>query len=162
MADKNVSTDLVTADDVDAPVVSVSGGIASFDVNEVKYSAPLDTWEDKLSLLNAMTVADKLSDFINKRPGEAIDLINYAIQRVDITDDETGEVSAVPRIFLIGTDSKGEPITLSTISKGVFNSVTQIVSLLGSPSEWPAPLSVRPAQLDTSKGRVFTLIPQLV
>lgn len=153
------SAAVATTDDVDAPIANISSGVADLGVNDVIYSGPLNTFDEKLDLLNKITTSSKLSDFISKHAGESFDLYNYAVQRVDLVDENTGETNSAPRVFLVGKTLKGEDITLSTISRGVLNSIGQIGALLGAPSEWPSALRVRPTQIEGPKGRIFTLVP---
>lgn len=145
---------------VRSEIANISSGVSSLGLNDVIYSGPMDSFSDKLALLADMNTSIKFSEFISKHPGEIINLTNYAVQRVDLTDDETGEVTAAPRVFLMGTTDNGDSVVLSTISRGVLNSIGQIGALLGVPSSWPEPLPVRPAQIEGRGGnRIFTLVP---
>ncbi len=150
------TTDIVAADttgDIEKQ------GIAAFNLNEVHYTGAMETFDDRVALLNAVNDSSKLSEFMSKHAGEEFDIENVAIQRVDLTNETTGETVAAPMVFLVGKDMKGNPLCLSSVSVGVYNSVTQIIAILGEPSSWPAPLRVRPKSLETPKGRVFTLVP---
>lgn len=150
------TTDIVAADttgDIEKQ------GIAAFNINEVHYTGPMETFDDRVALLNAVNDSSKLSEFMSKNAGESFDIENVAIQRVDLTNETTGETVAAPMVFLVGKDMKGNSLCLSSVSVGVYNSVTQIIAILGEPSSWPAPLRVRPKSLETPKGRVFTLVP---
>lgn len=140
---------------------NISGAIDNFSEGEVHYTGPMDTFSDRVALLNKISASDKLSDFISKHAGETFNLENIAVQRVNMTDEVTGEATPAPMIFLIGSDTVGNALTLSSVSKGIFNSARQIVSILGDPNSWPMALPVKPVSLETGKGRVFTLVPQV-
>ena len=60
----------------------------------------------------------KLADFINKK----IEITDYLIEIVDIANEETGEVSTVPRVVLIDKDGKSYQAT----SYGIANSVRNL------------------------------------
>ena len=165
-----MSNKSTTADDIEeaavevaavrSEIANISSGVSSLGLNDVIYSGPMESFSDKLALLADMNTSIKFSEFISKHPGEIINLTNYAVQRVDLTDDETGEVTAAPRVFLMGKTDNGDSIVLSTISRGVLNSIGQIGALLGVPSSWPEPLPVRPTQIEGRGGnRIFTLVP---
>lgn len=158
MSEPTTSTDVTT---ITGNVTSIQGSIDNFAEGEVHYTGPMDSFSDRVALLNKIGATDKLSDFISKHAGDVFNLENVAVQRVKMTDDVTGETTAAPMIFLIGSDSNGNALTLSSVSKGIFNSVRQIVSILGDPNSWPQPLPVKPMSLETNKGRVFTLVPQV-
>ena len=142
-------------------VSNIQGNIEGFAEGEVHYTGPMDSFPDRVALLNKIGASDKLSDYISKHAGEVFNLENVAVQRVTMIDEITGESSAAPMIFLVGSDSKGNALTLSSVSKGIFNSVRQIVSILGDPTTWPTALPVKPMSLETKNGRVFTLVPQV-
>lgn len=88
----------------------------------------------KLQVLKAVNDAKPIKDFLQ----EIIPLTNIVIQGVDSLDEDSGEVQHFERVILI--DEEGNAYVGA--SKGLMNSARTILSILGHPSGWPAPLPV--------------------
>lgn len=109
-----------------------------------------DTKEEKVAMANAMsTTTGQFSDIINTE----ILLINYFVERKQITDDETGELRSVVRSVLI--DSNG--MSYNTLSSGIATSLKSIIAVFGPASAWEEPMRVKVKQVQSGKGRMYTL-----
>lgn len=90
----------------------------------------------------------KLAEYINKK----IKVTDYLIEIVDIVNEETGEVSTVPRVVLIAEDGKSYQAT----SYGIANSVRNLVQAVGA-APWNPALELEVQQRPTKRGSMLTL-----
>lgn len=90
----------------------------------------------------------RLADFINKR----IKITNYLIEIVEISNEETGEISIVPRVVLIADDGKSYQAT----SYGIANSVRNLCQSVGN-APWQPALELEVKQRATKRGSMLTL-----
>ena len=108
------------------------------------------THEEKALYYNAISDPEyKIADKV----GEVINVKDIYIELIDMTNEETGEVSKAPRVILIDTDGH----SYSCVSMGVFNSLRRLVQVFGAPT-WEEGLSVKVKQIAVNKNRVFTLV----
>ena len=104
------------------------------------------TDEQKAALYKAMSQPDRrMSDFINTK-FKAADLY---IEMVEIADEETGEVSQLPRVVIFADDGT----TYASISKGIYNAVKRLCAVYGMP-HWDKPIPLKIIQT-TAKNRKF-------
>lgn len=112
----------------------------------------------KLEVLKAMSNSTPLDAVMDQE----IELANFVIQPIEMEDEKTGNMVAVPRIILVTTD--GTPYY--AISSGIFSALKNISGILGMPGadtetgevneNWP--VKVVPSKEKTSnKFTVFTL-----
>lgn len=90
----------------------------------------------------------RLADFINKK----IKVTDYLIEITEIANEETGELSQVPRVVLIAEDGKSYQAT----SYGIANSVRNLVQAVGA-APWAPALEVEVKQRPTKRGSMLTL-----
>lgn len=101
-------------------------------------------------IFNAMNgEGEKISSVIGKQ----LDIYNFYIQNVAITDTLTNEISIIPRCVLITPDGD----CYSACSSGLFNSLSRLSACYGLPSEWNNPITVEIKQRETKNGRTFIL-----
>lgn len=103
--------------------------------------------EDKMSLFAAVNDAEKLSDNLNKE----IAVSNIVVQQVDVTDENSGEVTQQPRVIII--DDKGK--AYSAISIGLLSSIKNIIAFLGDPNDWPKPIVFKTVEKRARNGYRF-------
>lgn len=105
---------------------------------------------DKVTLFNAVTTPEKLSDQINKQ----IVLRHIYVEVVQVTSEETGEMVNAPRIVLI--DDKGNGY--QSVGTGIYNAVKRIIGIFGDPADWTMPHTVEVVNVSLPGGRhTFTL-----
>lgn len=105
-----------------------------------------ETDEQKASLYKAMSQPDrKMSDFINTK----IKVVDLYVEIVEIADEQTGEMSKLPRVVLFTEDGT----TYASISKGVFNAIKRLCTVYGMP-HWEKPIPLKIIQT-TAKNRKF-------
>ena len=112
-------------------------------------SMKAETQEDKTKLYNAMNNPDKrLGDCINMQI-EAKDLY---VEVVNCTNEETGEVTACPRIVII--DKKG--VSYQCVSIGIYSAIKKIIQVFGAPT-WVSPVKLEVKQITKGNRKMLTL-----
>lgn len=100
-------------------------------------------------LFKAMNQPDgSLGDHIN----ETIDVTNIFIQPVAMPNQETGEMNVVPRIVLFDVEGK----TYVTVSRGIYNALKNMCSIVGTPEIWKAPVTIKVGQRQIKERRMLT------
>jgi hypothetical protein len=113
-------------------------------------SVKTDSFEDKLAIVRAMAGSEALDNNL----GKEIALVNFIIQPVDIANRLTGEVNTAPRIVLM--DANGTAYHATSI--GILSSLRNIMSVLGEPATWPAPVNVKIIKQKGNNGFSFFTI----
>lgn len=108
-----------------------------------------DDFDTKLTVVDAITNSESLADNLNKD----IELVNFVIQSIEMVNEQTGELEAVPRTILIAKDGKA----FHAISKGVFSSLENLVGVMGRPAAWDRPINVYGEKQRARVGSVITL-----
>lgn len=104
---------------------------------------------DKAKLYNAMNNPDKrLADCINMRI-KAKDLF---IEVVNCTNEETGVVSACPRIVII--DEAG--VSYQAVSIGIYSALKKVIQVFGAPT-WETPVTLEVKQITKGARKMLTL-----
>lgn len=111
-----------------------------------------ETDEERKALYNAVNApAHRLSEFI----GQDITISDVYVEIVNVTNEQTGEVSQAPRIVLFDGDGN----SWSCTSTGVFGALKKLFAVFGTPDTWGAPLTLRVKQIERGNGRrLLTLI----
>ena len=91
---------------------------------------------------------DSLGDHIN----ETIDVTNIFIQPVPMVNNETGEMNVVPRIVLFDVEGK----TYVTVSRGIYNALKNMCTIVGTPETWKAPVTIKVGQRQIKERRMLT------
>lgn len=112
-------------------------------------SLRIESGADRLKVLRAINDSKPLADVL----GEKIKVVDFIAQEVDLTNDETGEISKAVRTTLIDEDGNAFHAT----SIGVFTQLKMIIKVLGEPSDWEGPLEVTPAEQKSGKFKFLTL-----
>lgn len=109
-----------------------------------------DSFTDRVDMLEKMTNSTPLDDMLDT----PFLLSHFIIQPIEMPDEKTGEIQAVPRVILIDADGN----SYHAISTGIFSSLKNISGLLGMPADWPEPVKVTAKREKTRAGyNVFTL-----
>ena len=108
-----------------------------------------DTFESKAALLNALSNSEPISENLKS----TIQLANVVVESVDMPNEQTGEISAQPRIVLIDADGKA----FHAISGPAFRDVKRLLAVMGHPTTWPTPLPIHVAQEGTGTRKYFTV-----
>lgn len=112
-------------------------------------SLKAETDEEKASLFNAINNPEKrLSDCINMKI-RAKDLF---IEVVNCTNEETGEITACPRIVII--DDKG--VSYQAVSLGIYSALKKVIQIFGAPT-WDKPIVLEVKQVTKGTRKMLTL-----
>lgn len=136
---------------IDAPVANLGQEIANLEhgTMEVFSSIKADTFEGKLANLAAVSSSTPLAESLNK----VIKVRNLVIQKVEMPDEQTGEIKAQPRVILVDEDGKA----FHAISNPLYRDVKNILMLVGHPSTWEGAVPVKVTQAGTGTRKYFTL-----
>lgn len=112
-------------------------------------SLKADTDEEKASLFNAINNPEKrLADCINMK----IKAKDLYIEVVNCTNEETGEVTACPRIVII--DDKG--VSYQAVSLGIYSALKKVIQIFGAPT-WEKPIALEVKQVTKGTRKMLTL-----
>ena len=129
--------------------------VVSGDVNSaiVYMSVRGDSFEDKKRIYNALTTENRLGDFLN----EPLEVVDIVAGRVEMTNEETGEVTTPIRTIIITSDGKA----YGAISSVLYQRLMQICGIFGHPSSWETPLLMKIRQVNTRGGyRIY--VPEII
>lgn len=99
-----------------------------------------DDFAAKAKVFNAINSAVNLrEEIVKSKTGEVrIKVTDIVVQKVEVTNETTGEIEDAPRVILIDADG----VAHSGTSKGLLSSVKNIIQFLGEPASWPADANV--------------------
>ena len=107
------------------------------------------TKEDKAKLYNAMNNPDsRLADCINMQ----IKAKDLYVEIVNCTNEETGEVTACPRIVIIDDEGK----SYQAVSIGIYSALKKIIQVYGAPT-WADPVTLEVKQITKGQRKMLTL-----
>lgn len=105
--------------------------------------------EEKAALYNAMNNPDKrLADCINMQ----IKAKDLYVEVVNCTNEETGEMTACPRIVII--DEKG--VSYQAVSIGIYSALKKVIQVFGAPT-WETPVVLEVKQITKGTRKMLTL-----
>lgn len=108
-----------------------------------------DDFDTKSKIFNAVNDAKPVSDLSGK-PFEIADMV---IESTEFTNEKTGEIE--PSVRTIFITPSGD--AYQAFSGPIFNAAKRILTLLGEPSQWPAPLKVTVTEEGSGKNRFYKL-----
>ena len=108
-----------------------------------------DDFETKAKIFNAVNDAKPVSNLSGK-PFEIADLV---IESTEFINEKTGEIEPAVRTIFITPSGDAD----QAFSGPIFNAAKRILTLLGDPSQWPAPLKVRVTEEGSGKNRFYKL-----
>lgn len=131
-------------------------GLANMDVRNAmsasgsaSYSSlKAGTLKEKAALFNAMSNPNhKVGDYINR----SIRVKDVYVEVIELTDEDTGEVTNAPRIVLIDTDGD----SYQAVSKGIFSALSRAIQVFGEPT-WDDGIPVIVRQISLGKNQMLT------
>lgn len=108
----------------------------------------------KLLLKISQNADDTVANILNKE----FYLANVFIQRYDSINEDTGEVVTRNRTILIDKDGK----SYASASKGLFNSLRNLIGIMGTPDTWESPLLVRVVEKGVKNGGKTYIIEPVI
>ena len=151
-----------TGEEENSVIVAQNTGVANkfadmgFDISVDMTSAQLsfsslkaDTDEEKANLFNAINnPAKRLSDCINMK----INAQDLYIEFVNCTNEETGEVTACPRIVIIDADG----VSYQAVSLGIYSALKKVIQIFGVPT-WHNGIMLEVKQVTKGTRKMLTL-----
>lgn len=107
------------------------------------------TDDEKADMFNAVNNPDKrLADCINM----TINAKDLFIEVVNCTNEETGEITACPRIVIVD-DKK---VSYQAVSVGIYSALKKIIQIYGAPT-WDKPIKLMVKQITKGNRKMLTL-----
>lgn len=108
-----------------------------------------DDFQTKTKVFNAVNDAENISE-LGGKPFEISDMV---IEATEFVNEKTGEIEPAVRTIFITPDGKA----YQAFSGPVFNAAKRILTLLGDPGQWPAPLKVKVTEEGKGINRFYKL-----
>lgn len=137
-----MSTEITTS-----TVVNPLAGMAA--TNGIFTTVKGDDFEAKAKIFNAVNDAVPVSDL----SGKAFEIADMVIESTEFVNEKTGEIEPAVRTIFITPSGDA----YQAFSGPVFNAAKRILTLLGEPSQWPAPLKVRVTEEGKGLNRYYKL-----
>ena len=99
-----------------------------------------------------MQNAEKLDEHLN----EPLNMTNAVAQAVQVTDDQTGEISNTVRVIIVTDDNKAYAATSPTLAAGL----NTMFGIFGTPNTWTEPLCIKVVERRSRRGfKFFSIEP---
>ena len=122
------------------------------ELGTVQHFIDTSTREGKIKLYSALQNAEKLDEHLN----EPLEMVNAVAQAVQVTDDQTGEVSNTVRVIIVTADNKAYAATSPTLAAGL----TTLFGIFGTPNAWSEPLTIKVIERRSRRGfKFFSIEP---
>lgn len=122
------------------------------ELGTVQHFIDTSTREGKIKLYSALQNAEKLDEHLN----EPLAMSNAVAQAVQVTDDQTGEVSTTVRVIIVTADGKAYAATSPTLAAGL----NTMFGIFGTPNTWDAPLTIKVVERRSRRGfKFFSIEP---
>lgn len=124
----------------------------STELGTVQHFIDTSTREGKIKLYSALQNAEKLDEHLN----EPLNMTNAVAQAVQVTDDQTGEISNTVRVIIVTDDNKAYAATSPTLAAGL----NTMFGIFGTPNTWTEPLCIKVAERRSRRGfKFFSIEP---
>lgn len=118
----------------------------------VQHFIDTSTREGKIKLYSALQNAEKLDEHLN----EPLSMVNAIAQAVQVTDDQTGEISNTVRVIIVTADNKAYSATSPTLAAGL----NTMFGIFGTPDKWTEPLNIKVVERRSRRGfKFFSIEP---
>lgn len=122
------------------------------ELGTVQHFIDTSTREGKIKLYSALQNAEKLDEHLN----EPLAMVNAVAQAVQVTDDQTGEVSNTVRVIIVTADNKAYAATSPTLAAGL----NTMFGIFGTPNVWTEPLTIKVIERRSRRGfKFFSIEP---
>lgn len=122
------------------------------ELGTVQHFIDTSTREGKIKLYSALQNAEKLDEHLN----EPLNMTNAVAQAVQVTDDQTGEISNTVRVIIVTDDGKAYAATSPTLAAGL----NTMFGIFGTPNTWTEPLCIKIVERRSRRGfRFFSIEP---
>jgi len=117
------------------------------ELGTIQHFIDTSTFEGKVKLYSALQNAEKLSDHLN----EPLHMVNAVAQSVQVTDEQTGEMTSTARVIIVTDDDKAYSATSPTLLAGL----NTMFGIFGTPNTWEKPIAVKVVERRSSRGYKF-------
>lgn len=122
------------------------------ELGTVQHFIDTSTREGKIKLYSALQNAEKMDEHLN----EPLEMVNAVAQAVQVTDDQTGEVSNTVRVIIVTADNKAYAATSPTLAAGL----NTMFGIFGTPNTWAEPLTIKVIERRSRRGfKFFSIEP---
>lgn len=117
------------------------------ELGTVQHFIDTSTFDGKVKLYSALQNAEKMADHLN----EPLHMVNAVAQSVQVTDEQTGEVSNSARVIIVTDDDKAYAATSPTLLAGL----NTMFGIFGTPNTWEQPLAIKVVEHRSRRGYKF-------
>lgn len=117
------------------------------ELGTIQHFIDTSTFEGKVKLYSALQNAEKLSDHLN----EPLHMVNAVAQSVQVTDEQTGEMTSTARVIIVTDDGKAYSATSPTLLAGL----NTMFGIFGTPNTWEKPIAVKVVERRSRRGYKF-------
>lgn len=122
------------------------------ELGTVQHFIDTSTREGKIKLYSALQNAEKLDEHLN----EPLNMTNAVAQAVQVTDDQTGEISNTVRVIIVTDEGKAYAATSPTLAAGL----NTMFGIFGTPNTWTEPLCIKVVERRSRRGfKFFSIEP---
>lgn len=122
------------------------------ELGTVQHFIDTSTREGKIKLYSALQNAERLDEHLN----EPLNMTNAVAQAVQVTDDQTGEISNTVRVTIVTDDGNAYAATSPTLAAGL----NTMFGIFGTPNNWTEPLCIKVVELRSRRGfKFFSIEP---
>lgn len=124
----------------------------STELGTVQHFIDTSTREGKIKLYSALQNAKKLDEHLN----EPLHMTNAVAQAVQVTDDQTGEISNTVRVIIVTDEGNAYAATSPTLAAGL----NTMFGIFGTPNTWTEPLCIKVVERRSRRGfKFFSIEP---
>ena len=117
------------------------------ELGTVQHFIDTSTFEGKVKLYSALQNAEKLADHLN----EPLHMVNAVAQSVQVTDEQTGEMTNSARVIIVTDDDKAYAATSPTLLAGL----NTMFGIFGTPNTWKQPIAIKVVERRSRRGYKF-------
>lgn len=108
-----------------------------------------NTQKEKEHLFNIISSpTDRIANIIN----EIIELKDIYVETVELTNEETEQISFAPRTILIDKNGK----SFECVSIGIFSALKKLFQIFGEPCIWEKPIKIKIKQIQRGTKSILT------
>lgn len=117
------------------------------ELGTIQHFIDTSTFDGKVRLYSALQNAEKLADHLN----EPLHMVNAVAQSVQVTDEQTGEMTNSARVIIVTDDDKAYAATSPTLLAGL----NTMFGIFGTPNTWKQPIAVKVVERRSRRGYKF-------
>lgn len=104
--------------------------------------------EEKALLYNAVNSTDEA---LRDQVGKVLKLKNFVVHKIEVVNEQTGEVTHPYRCVLIDENN----VTYGATSQGIAQALQKLIGIMGMPENWEKPIPIKISKARGRKGFEF-------